>query len=323
MNVRKKLKKINITGKILTDVSMKLHTTFETGGIADYFAVPSGYEDLVKLLDFAKKHTVPFFILGGGANILVSDKGIRGLVIDMKNLSELHFEDTLCTAGAGYSISELAAAAAEKSLSGLDFIYGMPGSVGGAVWMNARCYDVSISDILIKVDYLNEKLERKSLETDEILNTFSYKDSPFQHSSNVILSASFRLVKGDKKEIIKKMNHHKKDRECKGHYRYPCAGSVFKNNRAFGKPTGVIIDSLGLKGYSRGEARIAEFHGNIIVNKGSARSKDIKNIVDYTRELTQKKLGLELETEIQFVGDWGGEEGEKETGEGRQEDGKI
>ncbi len=304
MNVREKLEKINISGKILKDVSMNRHTTFETGGIADYFAVPSGYEDLIRLLEFTNNYAVPVFILGGGANILVSDKGIRGLVIDMGNLSEVQFEEDLCTAGAGYSISELATAAAEKNLSGLDFIYGMPGSVGGAVWMNARCYDVSISDILIKVDYLNEKLERKSLEADEILNKFSYKDSPFQHSSNVILSASFRLKKGDHKEIIKRMNQHKKDRECKGHYRYPCAGSVFKNNRAFGKPTGVIIDSLGLKGYSRGEAQIAEFHGNIIVNKGHASSIDIKEIVDYTRELTQKKLGLVLETEIEFVGDW-------------------
>lgn len=304
MNVRNKLEKINITGKILRDVSMNLHTTFGTGGSADYFTVPSSYEDLVKLLNYAKKYSVPVFILGGGANILVSDSGIRGLVIDMRNLSEIRFEDTLCTAGAGFPISELAAAAAEKNLTGLDFIYGMPGSVGGAVWMNARCYDVSISDILIKVDYLDEKLERRSLEADEISNKFSYKDSPFQHSSNVILSASFRLMRGDQKEIIKKMDQHKKDRENKGHYRYPCAGSVFKNNRAFGKPTGVIIDSLGLKGYSRGEAQIAEFHGNIIVNKGNASSKDIKSIVDYTRKLTQEKLGLELETEIQFVGDW-------------------
>ena len=309
MNVRKKLEKINIAGKILRDVSMNLHTTFETGGFADYFTVPSGNEDLIKLLEFAKKHAVPFFILGGGANILVSDKGIRGIVIDMRNLSEVQFEENFCTAGDGYSISELAAAAAEKSLSGLEFIYGMPGSVGGAVWMNARCYDVSISDILIKVDYLDEKLERRSLEADEISNNFSYKDSPFQHSSKVILSASFRLTRGNQKEIVKKMDQHKKDRESKGHYRYPCAGSVFKNNRTFGKPTGVIIDSLGLKGYSRGEAQIAEFHGNIIVNKGHASSQDIKSIVDYTRELTHKKLGLELETEIQFVGDWDGEEG--------------
>lgn len=304
MNVRKKLEKINITGKILRDVSMNSYTTFRTGGSADYLVLPSGYDDLLKLLNFAKKYSVPVFILGGGANILVSDKGIRGIVIDMRKLSEVQFKNTTCSAGAGCSISELAAAAAEKSLGGLDFIYGMPGTVGGAVWMNARCYNVSISDILIKVDYLDENYEKRSFEADEILNSFAYKDSPFQNSSKVILSASFKLVNENQDRIIKKMDQHKKDREAKGHYRYPCAGSVFKNNRAFGRPTGVIIDSLGLKGYSRDDARIADFHGNIIVNTGNANSKDIKNIIDYTRELTKKKLGLELETEIQFVGDW-------------------
>ena len=303
-NVRKILEKINISGQIRTNVPMNNHTTFKTGGTADYFAVPSDYDDLFMLLEFAKEYSVPVFILGGGANILVSDRGIRGLVIDMGNLSEIKFEDNLCTAGAGFPVSELAEAAAEKKLKGLDFIYGMPGSVGGAVWMNARCYDVSISDILIKVDYLDEKLEFGSLEVDEILNTFAYKVSPFQSSSKIILSAAFRLVKGDQKEILNKMDHHKKDRERKGHYRYPSAGSVFKNNRAFGKPTGVIIDSIGLKGYGVGDAQISDFHGNMIINRGSARSEDIKSIVDYTRELTQKKLGLELETEIQFVGDW-------------------
>ena len=305
MNVRKKLEKINITGNILKDVSMNLHTTFRTGGNADYFALPSCYNDLVKLLVFAKKYSVPVFILGGGANILVSDKGIRGLVIDMSNFAEIKLEENFCTAGAGFSISELAAAAADKGLKGLDFIYGMPGSVGGAVWMNARCYDVSISDILVKVDYLDKNFEKKTLKTDEISDSFSYKDSPFQHSQKVILSATFLLEKGNQEEILVKMNHHKQDRKDKGHYRYPSAGSVFKNNRSFGKPTGVIIDSLGLKGYSCGNAQIADFHGNIIVNRGNASSKDINTIINYTCKLAQEKLGLELETEIQFVGDWG------------------
>ncbi len=304
MTVRKKLEKINISGQIRTDVPMNKHTTFRTGGRADYFAVPSDYDDLIKLLDFTKEYSVPVFILGGGANILVSDRGIRGLIIDMGDLSEIKFEDNLCIAGAGFPISELAEAAAEKKLKGLDFIYGMPGSVGGAVWMNARCYGVSISDILIKVDYLDEKLEFRSLEVNEISDSFSYKSSPFQNSSKVILSAVFSLEKGDQEKILHKMDQHKEDRKCKGHYRYPSAGSVFKNNRAFGKPTGAIIDSLGLKGYSVGDAQIADFHGNIIINRGSALSNDIKSIIDYARELTQKKLGLELETEIQFVGDW-------------------
>ena len=304
-NVSKKLEKINIIGIITRDIPMNMHTTFKTGGNADYYALPSDYNDIIKLLKFTRKHSIPVFILGGGANILVSDKGIRGLIIDMKNISKVNFQDGICTAEAGFSISNLAKASAEKNLKGLDFIYGMPGSVGGAVWMNARCYDTSISDILISVDYLDENIELQKLEIADIHTNFTYKHSPFQNSNKVILSASFKLEKGIKKEIFKKMYMHEKDREAKGHYKYPSAGSVFKNNRSFGKPTGRIIDSLGLKGYSKGEAEIALFHGNIIVNKGQATSKDIRTIISYTQSTVNEKLGLKLEPEIQFIGDWG------------------
>jgi len=303
-NVRKKLEKINITGKISTDIPMNNHTTFKTGGKADFFAVPADSDDIIKLLKFAEKYSIPVFILGSGANILVSDKGIRGLIIDMKEISQFSFHNTTCTAGAGLSISDLANSAALENLQGLDFIYGMPGTVGGAVWMNARCYNVSISDILIGVDYLDENLEIKQLKIKDIQNKFAYKKSPFQNSSKLILSATFKLNKGNKNDILENMELHKKDRENKGHYKYPSAGSVFKNNRTFGKPTGVLIDSLGLKGYSKGEAEIADFHGNIIVNKGKARSEDIRSIIDFTKKTVNEKLGLDLEPEIQFIGEW-------------------
>ena len=304
-NVRKKLEKINISGEIMRDIPMNMHTTFKTGGKADFFAVPNCYEDISKLLEFTKTHSVPVFILGGGANILVSDKGIRGLVIDMGKISNFSFQNNICTAEAGFPISDLAKAAADKNLKGLDFIYGMPGSVGGAVWMNARCYGVSISDILISVDYLDKNLNFKTLKGSDLTANFSYKHSPFQDSTNIIISASFQLKIDNKKSIWNLMEKHKKDRECKGHYKFPSAGSVFKNNRTFGKPTGEIIDSLGLKGYQEGEAQIADFHGNIIINNEEAKSKDIKSIIEYTQKTVDKKLGLKLETEIQFIGDWG------------------
>jgi len=289
----------------MSNIPMNLHTTFKTGGIADYFAVPESYNDISILLKFTKMHSVPVFILGGGANILVSDNGIRGLVIDMSKISKISFKENICSAEAGFPISDLSKAAAENNLSGLDFIYGMPGSVGGAVWMNARCYDVSISDILISVDYLDKNLELKQLKNEDIHNKFAYKQSPFQKSRDIILSATFKLDKSNENDIWENMELHKKDRENKGHYKYPCAGSVFKNNRTFGKPSGVLIDSLGLKGYSKGEAGISDFHGNIIVNKGKARSEDIRSIINYTQNKVNEKLGLKLEPEIQFIGDWG------------------
>ena len=288
----------------MRNIPMKLHTTFKTGGNADYFAVPESYNDIIKLLKFTKVHSIPVFILGGGANILVSDNGIRGLVIDMNKISKFSFKENICSAEAGFQISDLAKEAAEKDLRGLDFIYGMPGTVGGSVWMNARCYDVSISDILISVDYLDDKLELKTMTSEDISKSFFYKKSPFQNSNYVIISASFKLEREEKKIVWNKMIKNKKDRENKGHYRFASAGSVFKNNREFGRSTGTIIDSLGLKGYSRGEAEIAKFHGNIIVNKGKAISEDIKSIIEYTQKTVDKKLGLKLDPEIQFIGDW-------------------
>lgn len=304
-NVSNKLKKINIRGEIKEQIPMKMHTTFKTGGIADFFAVPENYQDIIKIIKFTRLNSIPYFILGGGANILVSDRGIRGIVIDMKNISNFCFNNEVCSAGSGVKISDLSKAAAENKLQGLDFIYGMPGSVGGAVWMNARCYDASISDILISVDYLDKDLNIKTLKGSELTDNFAYKYSPFQNSRDIILSADFKLKKGNIENIWDKMDKHKIDRERKGHYKFPCAGSVFKNNRTFGKPTGVIIDSLGLKGYRRGEAQIADFHGNIIINRGDARSEDIRDIIEYTQKTVDKKLGLELETEIQLIGDWG------------------
>jgi UDP-N-acetylmuramate dehydrogenase len=303
-NVRNKLEKINIDGTIMFNVPMDKYTTFQTGGNADFFAVPSNKNDIIKLLKFSKKELLPVFILGGGANILVSDKGIRGLVIDLRNLTQIKFKNNYCTAEAGVSISKLAEAAAELSLEGLDFIYGMPGSVGGAVWMNARCYNSSISDVLVEVDSLTENLELERLGIKDINNSFFYKISPFQHSKKIILSVGFKLKKGIKTNILHKMKEHKEDREQKGHYRYPCAGSVFKNNRSFGNPSGKIIDSLGLKGYTVGNAKIADFHGNIIINTGNACSRDIKTIVEYTQKAVYEKYNYKLEPEIQFIGDW-------------------
>ena len=156
-----------------------------------------------------------------------------------------------------------------------------------------------------------------NLGINDINKSFAYKISPFQNSDRIILSASFRLGKGSKPEIWEKMIQHKKDREGKGHYKFPSAGSVFKNNRNFGRPTGEIIDSLDLKGYIIGGAKIADFHGNIIINTGNAESGEIKKIIDYTIKTVKENTGFILEPEVQFVGDWD-KEGERKRGDRRQ-----
>ncbi len=252
---------------------------------------------------------IPTFILGAGANILVSDLGIRAAVIDMSGLrgcsvsrtgSEVSLE-----ALAGTAMSDASALALEHALSGLEFIYSMPGSVGGSVWMNARCYGRSISESLLRVKFVEPSGRIATMETDP--EQFGYKHSPFQHRACLILSAAFALEPGDPQEIGQRMESVKRDREQKGHFLYPCAGSIFKNNRAFGNPTGKLIDSLGLKGRCIGGACVSELHGNIIVNTGTARAEEVFQLIRLLETEVYRAYGFRLDREILLVGQWGEE----------------
>ncbi len=304
LNVREIFEKINIKGEVKYLEPMETHTTFRTGGPADVYTAPESIEDLVKILSLCRNRNIPYFILGGGANILVSDEGIEGIVVDMKNFSKVELSDNICHAQSGAPVSNVSEQAGREGLSGLEFIYSMPGSTGGAVWMNARCYGSSVSDILTGVEYLDENLEIQYLDKQEIKDSYGYKRSFFQDKKFIILKARFHLRKGDRDVIAEKMDSYRKDRERKGHFRFPSAGSVFKNNRDFGRPTGAIIESLGLKGLKSGNAQIADFHGNIIINRGGASSSDIKRLVDICYREAEKKLGIKLECEIRFIGRW-------------------
>ena len=301
---------------------MKDHTTFKVGGKADCWVCPDGEgftNFCAALLNRAKRENIPVFILGGGANIVVSDKGIRGIVLDM---SMWHGESVwaLCANNnelilkSGTSIDEAADIAAAECFTGFEFLAGMPGTIGGAVWMNARCYGKEMSDVLQWVEILvNEEsdnkeyvVKRMEISSDSQLPTlnFGYKLSPFQKMDCLILSAAFKLQKGDKEKILTEMEKNRQDRQDKGHYLFPCAGSVFKNNHEFGKPTGQIIDELGLKGLKTGGAQIASFHGNIIINADNATANDIRALTDEVASRVKKAAGFELETEILFVGEF-------------------
>ena len=280
---------------------MSKHTTFETGGPAEIYCAPSDSEELADVLLAVRQASAACFILGGGANLLVSDKGIPGLVIDMKNFSSNNISpDGLASLGSGLIVDRAAEAALEAGFSGLDSFYGMPGTIGGAVWMNARCYGRSVSDILISVDYLDADLSFKSMDINP--GVFDYKKSPFQEMNAVILNAVFKLEPDNRQDIKNRMAEHKKDREDKGHYAGPSAGSVFKNNRDFGKPSGAIIDSLGLRGTAIGGAKISDQHANIFINTGNATSSDIHALISLTVEKVREAYGITLEPEVQFIG---------------------
>jgi UDP-N-acetylmuramate dehydrogenase len=306
-------------GTVALNESMAKHTSFRTGGPADVWIQPvieDFPEKTALFLESARSDGIPVFILGGGANLVVSDEGIRGIVLDMGGYigeiapAELPMLLPASAAAAppqtlsfraGTPIDTMVDFAAKKGLAGLEFLAGMPGSLGGAVWMNARCYDRELSDVIHAVQVLDRNGVSVITPKKE---EFSYKKSPFQGKDSLILAVSLKVESADPREIGEKAAFYRKDREEKGHYRYPSAGSVFKNTRAFGKPAGQIIDELGLKGLAVGDAQVAPWHGNIIINRGNARSDDILTLVETLERRVKEALGLELEREVLFTGNF-------------------
>jgi len=310
-SLRKLFNKINIEGKLLFDENLAKHCTFKIGGNADVFAIPSNVRDMEIILSEVKKAGVPYCVLGEGANILFSDSGFSGVIISTANLAGVSVKENIVSAEAGVKISDLAELSCKSFLAGLEYFFGMPGTAGGAIFMNARCFGQSVSDILHKVIYINKDGDLSEYKADK--KDFDYKVSPFQKNSGIILSAEFILKKiadevteKDKEKrklaLFEKMAEFKRERESKGHYAYPSAGSVFKNNRDFGEPTGKIIDSLGLRGFSVGGAMVSPLHANIIVNgSGNALAKDVKELVTLIEEKVYKAYGFTLEREIIYA----------------------
>ncbi len=284
------------------DEPMSLHTSFRIGGPADVFLAPRSFEELLLCLQAVKKHELPYFLLGGGTNILVSDRGIRGVVICTSVLSGVTVSGNILSAEAGAQVSDVCRAAAAHSLAGIEFIHGMPGTIGGAVWMNARCYGGSISDVLEKTEVINEQLVLSNVSCDPA--QFSYKLSPFQNMSGCIWQVTLKLTPGDEGEILEKMRKNHADRVEKGHFNAPSAGSLFKNNRKFGAPTGKILDELGLRGAEVGGAAIAPFHGNIFINRDNASAMDVLALIRLAVETAASKRNICLEPEVRLVGDW-------------------
>ncbi|MDR2553102.1 MAG: UDP-N-acetylmuramate dehydrogenase [Treponema sp.] len=303
------------TGDFRFNEPMAEHTTLKTGGPADLWIRPA-LEDwsgpwVPEFLEAARRAEIPVFVLGGGANLAVSSRGIRGIVLDTLGHAGLVEDPPSARDGSGASrilrfrsgtaLDYAAETAAALGLSGLEFFAGMPGSAGGGLWMNARCYGREVAEAAVEAVFLDRGgartvvLDRK---------TFGYKTSPFQGMEGIILSVSFALHEKDPAGIREVMETYRRDREAKGHYRFPSAGSVFKNNRTFGKPAGRIIDELGLRGLSRGDAQVAPWHGNIIINRGKARGEDIRALAEEVRRRVKDALEIDLEPEILFAGDW-------------------
>jgi UDP-N-acetylmuramate dehydrogenase len=296
------IRKINIRGDLREQWPLKDYTSFRIGGNADIFAEPDDEEDLISLIRQLRELELPWFILGGGANVLISDRGVRSVVISMARLDTMELKGNLLRLAAGMSVSDGCAYAADKGLKGLEFIYAMPGSVGGALWMNARCYGSEIAAVLKGAEILNEDLEREYLPFQA--EEWEYKKSPFQKRKCIILSADFHLEPGIPAELWKRMKEIRTDREEKGHFRAPCGGSTFKNNRDFGAPSGKLIEEAGLKGLSIGGAAVSSWHGNILINRDHATAGEMDRLIRLVQERVLEKTGFLLEPEVLKIGDW-------------------
>jgi UDP-N-acetylmuramate dehydrogenase len=305
-NVGKIRKKINLPCPVSFDEPMSLHTSFRIGGPADLFVTPLSAEQAARVYSDLCKQDIPTCILGAGANILVSDLGIRGAVIDMSAVRGCSVKSSeggaVLEALAGTPMSDVSVLALERGVSGLEFIYAMPGSVGGSVWMNARCYGRSISEALLSVQVAERSGRIATMQAEP--EQFGYKRSPFQALPCLILGAAFALEAGDRQSMRGKMDSIEEDRKRKGHFIYPCAGSVFKNDRTFGNPTGKLIDSLGLKGRCIGGACVTELHGNIIANTGGASASEVLQLIRLLESEVRRAYGFQLEREILLVGQW-------------------
>lgn len=287
---------------IIYNEEMSKHTSFKIGGEADIFVVVNSVEDLIQIKKYAKQNNIFTFIMGNGSNLLVSDSGIRGIVIKLgEEFKKISVEEAYITVGAACSINALAQAALENELTGFEWAFGIPGSVGGAVFMNAGAYGGSMSDVVTETTYLDENYNLCKIENDE--HKFGYRKSVFKMKevNGIILSTKLKLKKGDKKDIWEGMQKYINARIDKQPLNMPSAGSVFK--RPDGYFAGKLIEDSGLKGFTIGGAQVSEKHAGFIVNLGDATSKDVKELIKYIQNKVKENYNVDLETEVLEVGE--------------------
>ena len=281
------------------NIILKNYTTFKIGGPAKHFFIAKTKENLIESINFAKKFKLSFFILGGGSNLLVSDKGFNSLVIKVQ-YSKFQILNSKIITEAGAPLASLVSEAAEKSLTGLEWAAGIPGTAGGAVYGNAGAFGKSIKNIVKQVEVFNVKEKKiKVLKNKDC--KFNYRDSIFKKQKNlIILSIEIQLAKSNKKEIKNKIKKYLNIKKTQQPVNYFSAGSVFKNTKDFSAAE--LIEKCNLKGKIIGKAKISEQHANFIVNLGGAKAKDVKKLINLIKKQVKNKFKINLEEEIQYLG---------------------
>ena len=292
---------INITGKdnVRINEPMKNHTTFKIGGPAQYYVTPESVTQIQEVVSLCRDMNIPLHVIGNGSNILVGDDGVDGVVLALFNtFSDYEIKDNVITAQAGMSLIKLAVIALREGLTGLEFASGIPGSVGGAVYMNAGAYDGQMKDVVTSVTVLDEAGNIRILGRDEL--DMGYRTSAVAKHNMIVLQVIIELKAGDKEQIKDRMNQLSELRKQKQPLEYPSAGSTFK--RPAGYFAGKLIADAGLKGYSIGGAAVSEKHAGFVVNMGGATAKDVVELTDYIKKRIIEQFGVTLELEIKKIG---------------------
>lgn len=283
---------------------LSAHCTFRTGGECDVFIEVCSAEALCELIAFARKTGVRYIVLGNGSNVLFEDSGYRGVILHIgQKLNSISADDEIITAFAGASLTRVCSVALDNSLTGLEFAYGIPGFVGGAVFMNAGAYGGEIKDVLVSADVVTANGELVTKNVNEL--DMSYRHSSLMENECVVVSAKFKLAKGVRNEIKAKMDDLMGRRKDKQPIEYPSAGSTFK--RPEGQFAGALIEKSGLRGYAVGGACVSEKHCGFVINKGGASSADIMQVIKDVQKTVLENTGFLLECEVRIIPEREGE----------------
>ena len=284
--------------RVLENISLKKYTSFKLDTVASIMVFPENINALIDLLKYLKNNNINHKIIGNGSNLIFVNDKYDGVLIKLDALNNIEINDTVIKVGAGYSLIALSCKAANEGLTGLEFASGIPGTVGGAVFMNAGAYKSDMGYIVSEIKVLTPELEVKTLYNKDM--NFHYRTSFLQHNPEYIcLEATLVLKHGDKKEIKSLMEERKKRRIMTQPLEYPSAGSVFRNPE--GDYAGRLIEAIGYKNKHANDAYISDKHANFIINKGNATGKDIKNLIEDVQRNVKKEFGIELKSEQEFV----------------------
>ena len=296
-----KLEQILGKEQILREEPMRLHTTFRIGGPAQFFVIPRTQEEAAAAVRLCRSEGAPYYIIGNGSNLLVSDKGYRGVVIQLfKEFSDINIEGTRIRAQAGASLAKIAAEALRAGLAGFEFAAGIPGTLGGACIMNAGAYGGEMKDVLLAVTVLTKDGEIREIPREEL--DMGYRTSRVSREGWIVLGATIELARGDEKEIRAKMEDLKQRRTDKQPLEYPSAGSTFK--RPEGYFAGKLIQDAGLKGLRVGDAMVSEKHSGFVVNCGNATAADVDGLIRLVQEKVREDYGITLEPEVRRLGEF-------------------